>query len=213
MQYNSMKVDFSKATKEQLEKLKALCVEFNLIPAPVNPNPAPVPPVKKFGEAKLKDGTVIKWEGEQPLTVGASLLVIDPANPEGFLPMPNTPEEGIALEDGTVIKVVDGKITELIPATVTPPAPDMSAQVEQIQKQFNEVTEKFNTVAKEKETLEGELKTVKEEFEGLKKSNEETNAKLKETLEVFAKAMETPASNPVEEPAYIKSGIGSKVGK
>lgn len=212
-----MKVDFSKATKEQLEKLKALCVEFNLIPATQVPaNQTPAPPVKKFGEAKTKDGTVIKWEGETPLAVGATLLVIDPANPEGFLPMPNTPEEGTMLEDGATIKVVDGKVTELIPAAA-PVTPDPA--MAQIQKQFNEVSEKFNSVSKEKETLENELKSLKEtveaskvEFEAVKKAHDETTAKLKETLELFAKAMETPASNPVEEP-FIKSGIGSKVGK
>lgn len=216
-----MKFDFSKLKKEQEEKLKALLAEFNIIPA--TPPATPAVPVKKFGEAKLKDGTVIKWEGEGALTVGASLLVVDSANPEGFLPIPNSPEEGYSLEDGTIFKTVDGKVTEVTPAApVVPPAtPDPAAQVAQMSAELKEVNEKFATANKEKETLTNEVKTIKSDFEknkteldGVKKSLEETTKKLTETLAMFAEVMKAPDEKPIEKPEFKPvSGIGSKVGK
>jgi regulator of replication initiation timing len=208
-----MKFDFSKLSKEQGEKIKALLVEFNVIPAPVTPvvTPTTTPEVKKFGEAKLKDGTVIKWEGDSALAVGASLLVIDPANPEGFLPIPNSPEEGYMLEDGTIFKVEDGKVTELTPAVapvvepVEQSAPAVVAQVAQMQSQLDEVNSKFSSVTKEKETLNTELETLKAEFAKVKTT-------LSETVEMFKTAMETPATEPAETPTYKPlSGIGSKI--
>ena len=208
-----MKFDFSKITSEQVEKLKALCVEFNLMPSSTAPiaQPTPTPaPVQKFGEGTLKDGTVIKWEGDAPLAVGTSLLVIDPSNPEAFLPMPDGEVE---LADGTKLVVKDSKVESLTPVTpVTPPAPDMTAQVAQMSEQLKEVSEKFEAVSKEKETLNVELSASKAEIESVKKSLEETNAKLKETLEMFSKVLEAPASEPIETPANKPmSGIGSKI--
>jgi hypothetical protein len=208
-----MKFDFSKITNEQVEKLKALCVEFNLMPAPVVQAPIAQTPAteKKFGEGTLKDGTVIKWEGDAPLAVGTSLLVIDPANPEAFLPAPEGEHE---LADGTKFTIKDGKIEAITPVeVVAPPAtPDMSAQVAQMSEQLKEVSEKFEAVSKEKETLNVELSASKTEIESVKKSLEETNAKLKETLEMFSKVLEAPASEPIETPANKPmSGIGSKI--
>lgn len=210
-----MKFDFSKITNEQVEKLKALCVEFNLMPAPVAQNPAPVAnpaPVQKFGEGTLKDGTVIKWEGDAPLAVGTSLLVIDPANPEAFLPAPEGEHE---LADGTKFTIKDGKVESITPVVaevVAPVQPDMSAQVAKMSEQLKEVSEKFEAVSKEKETLNVELSASKTEIESVKKSLEETNAKLKETLEMFSKVLEAPASEPIETPANKPmTGIGSKL--
>lgn len=209
-----MKFDFSKITNEQIEKLKALCVEFNLIPAPAV---APVvatatpAPVQKFGEGTLKDGTVIKWEGDAPLAVGTPILVIDPANPEAFLPAPEGEHE---LADGTKLVIKEGKVDSLTPAVVTetPATPDMSAQVAQMSAELAEVKEKFESVSKEKETLTSELATSKSEIESVKKSLEDTNSKLKETLEMFSKVMEAPVEPPVETPQNKPmSGIGCKV--
>lgn len=209
-----MKFDFSKITNEQIEKLKALCVEFNLIPAPVAPvSVAPVTPapVQKFGEGTLKDGTVIKWEGETPLAVGTPILVIDPTNPEAFLPAPEGEHE---LADGTKLVIKDGKVESLTTVAVTeaPVVPDMSAQVAQMSAELSEVKEKFNAVNKEKESLSNELATSKTEIESVKKSLEDTNSKLKETLEMFSKVMEEPKEAPIETPQNKPmSGIGSKV--
>lgn len=210
-----MKFDFSKITNEQIEKLKALCVEFNLIPAPVAQTPvAPVTPapVQKFGEGTLKDGTVIKWEGETPLVVGTPILVIDPANPEAFLPSPDGEFE---LADGTKLVIKDGKVeslTPVAPADQAPATPDMTAQVAQMSAELAEVKEKFDAVSKEKETLTSELATSKSEIESVKKSLEDTNSKLKETLEMFSKVMEEPKEAPIEKPQNKPiSGIGSKV--
>lgn len=59
-----------------------------------------------FMEAKLKDGTIVQYEGE--LNVGTALNVID-AGGQLVKPEDTTHE----LEDGTLVTTVDGFVTEL----------------------------------------------------------------------------------------------------
>lgn len=61
----------------------------------------------KFMEAKLKDGTIVQYEGE--LNVGTALNVIDAGGQ--VTPAPNGSHE---LEDGTIVTVAEGVVSEVI---------------------------------------------------------------------------------------------------
>lgn len=182
-------------TDELKGKFKALLAEFNVIPQPVTPAPvvaAPVvtEPVKKFGEAKTKDGTIIKWEGDAPYAVGTVLMVIDPANPEGFLP---APDGEVVLEDGTVLTIEGGAIKEIKPAA--PAAPEVPAvpAMPDMSKQFAEVEQKFADLKKEKEDSE---KALRDEIAKLTGS-------VKQMFSLLGEAMETPTANPIEDPKNV----------
>lgn len=189
---------FIGVTPELKDRFKALLKEFNVMPvAPVTNTPVipatPAPEAKKFGEATLKDGTVVKWEGEQ-LIAGVPLMVIDPNNPEGFLPAPDGEHE---VADGTIIVVEGGIVKEVkavAPATPEAPAmPDMSAQ-------FKAVEDKFNSEKKELETK------FTSEIESLKKANEDLSKFVKGFTQMFSEAMDTPTADPIETPKPMSKG-------
>lgn len=212
----NVKFDFSKLGKEGVDKIKALLQEYNVLPAavvaPANTTPVvPVAPAPaKFGEGKLKDGTVVKWEGEGMIAQGFPVMVIDPANPTAFLP---APDGDLEFEDGTIVTVKDGKVESVKPAAAPPApvmAPEMQAAMKKLETELQDVNQKFEAVKKEKETSEA---TLKKELDANKASLEKVQKDLTDTLEMFKKVMETPVADPVNIPAkpIIKSGIGSKV--
>lgn len=66
---------------------------------------------KTFAEVKLKDGTVIAYDGDMPME-GMEVWVI-PSDGTDKLP---APDGVLVLEDGSQIEVVAGKITKVAPA-------------------------------------------------------------------------------------------------
>jgi len=189
---------FNGITDELRASFKDLLNKFNVTPvvAPVvAQNPVTQTPTEKFGEAKLKDGTVIKWEGEQPLTAGLALLVIDTANPEGFIPVPDGEHE---LEDGTIVITESGLVKEVkAVAPVVEEAPVTPEMIAQMSKELSEVKEQFSSVSKEKTDLEAKFNS---EIKALKDSIEASNKIVKDMFEIFGKAIEAPSANPVEAP-------------
>lgn len=71
---------------------------------------------QKFMDAKLKDGTIVSWEGDAP-AMGLPIMVVDEAGNK--LPAPDGEHE---LEDGTVIVVSGGMIVEVKPSAEAAPA-------------------------------------------------------------------------------------------
>jgi hypothetical protein len=140
-----------------------------------------------MGEVKTKEGTIIKWEGDQPYAVGTMLMVIDPANPNGFLP---APDGEVILEDGTVLMIEGGAIKEIKP--VTPAVPEVPAMPD-MSKQFAEVEAKFSALKKEKEDSVSELKAEIENLRGT----------VKQLFSILGEAMEAPTAEPQEEPKNI----------
>lgn len=187
------KSKFIGVTEELKGRFKALLQEFNVMPvapiANVAPVVTPTPEAKKFGEATLKDGTVVKWEGEQ-LVSGVPLLVIDPNSPEGFLPAPDGNHE---MQDGTVIVVEGGLVKEV--KAVAPVAPEVAPVV------TPDMTAQFSKIEKDKEALEVKFNA---EIESLKKSNEELTKFIKGFTAMFSEAMDTPMADPIETPANAK---------
>ncbi len=93
------------------EQKATLKVELNALPQipVVAPTPAPVVDVvapSTFGEAKLMDGTVIKYDTEV-LAVGSTVTVVTES---GELPAPNGEHE---LENGDKIYITDGKVDKI----------------------------------------------------------------------------------------------------
>ena len=199
-----MEIKFKGEIGKFKEGISNLIKEFNVVFAPV-PTPVapatPVTPVAKFGEATTKDNTVIKWEGDAPLAVGTPLMVIDPTNPNGFLPMPDGEVE---LMDGTKLTVKEGKVEVLTPITqapATPQAPDMTAQVAQMKAEIETVKENFS---KEKSELETKHNA---EIENMKKQMDAVAKIVKEGFEMFASALDVPTADPVTTPTKVTKGF------
>lgn len=201
---DTKKFTFIGVTEDLKTKFKALLKEFNIVATPVIPA-TQAAPVKKFGEAVLKDDTIIKWEGEMPLGVGVALLVIDPANPEGFLPMPDGDHE---LKDGSKITVEAGMVKVYTPAAAPvtpPPATDTAAVLQRIESEIAGLKSKFSEVEKD---LTDKLNA---EIEANKKLNEVLTNTVKNGFEIFALAMDTPTADPVDPPTgKVKKGIFEK---
>lgn len=200
-----MEIKFKGEIGKFKEGISNLIKEFNVVFAPVTATPVapatPATPEKKFGEATTKDNTVIKWEGEMPLAVGTPLMVIDPANPNGFLPMPDGEVE---LMDGTKLTVKEGKVEVLTPvaqAPATPQAPDMTAQVAQMKAEIETVKENFS---KEKSELETKHNA---EIENMKKQMDAVAKIVKEGFEMFASALDVPTADPVTTPTKVTKGF------
>jgi len=195
------KFTFIGVTDELKTKFKSLLKEFNVTPTPVNPAPVVTPPAATFGEGVLKDGTVVKWEGEAALAVGMPVMVIDPANPEGFLP---APDGSLEFEDGSIAVVVAGIVTEYTPAAapvveeVAPIVePGMSAQIATLREELEALKLKFSEVDNSVEVK------LSAEIETLKTALDNSNKTVKEMFELFGAAMDTPTANPIEAPKVM----------
>jgi hypothetical protein len=131
----------------------------------------------KFMEAKLKDGTIVQYEGE--LNVGTALNVIDAGGQVS--PAPNGSHE---LEDGTIVTVSEGIVSEVI-------KPEVEVEIEA-----------------EKPVLMAEVEAkIAEALSAHKNENKQLLAKLSEQAELVKdmfEVVEKLAAEPqgeVEKPA------------
>jgi len=163
---------------EAIEKLSGLVSKFNAEPTTE----------QTFIDAKLVDGTIVRYES---LEVGLPLMVIDEAGNE--LPAPDGEHE---LEDGTMLTVEGGIITEV--ATKTEEAPEMEMPIEQPMAAVESVSKE------DFETLKTEVDNLKTRFEEFTKTNETLTADnvalkeiVKETFSIVEKLAKVPSDNPV----------------
>jgi len=166
---------------EAIEKLSGLVAKFNATNTTENTTSA-------FEDAKLMDGTIVRYE---KLEVGMPLMVIDEAGAE--LPAPDGEH---TLEDGTVITVEGGIITEI--ETKEEETPEEEAPIEQPMAAVETVSkEDFEALKAEVDTL----KTKFEEFatvnETLKAENTAMKAIVKETFSIVEALANVPTENPV----------------
>lgn len=146
-------------------KLKSAFMQFSETPKVEEPI--------KMAEAKLIDGNVVSVEGE--FVVGAKIYLV---TPEGLVPAPNGEHTA---EDGTVITVLDGVITEV--ASKEEEAPE----AEVVPEQMAEIAKMKCEMA----AMLAEIKSLKAEF-----SKQNETSKL--TLSAINKIIETPVTEPVE---------------
>lgn len=165
---------------------------------------------QKFGKAMLPDGSVLVWEGEP--AIGTQVMV---ETPEGNVPAASGE---YTLEDGTVITIVDGVITEIeAPANEgedanagngegAAPAQDMANDLNPPQTTPKEVIERVEKVQR---FAEDEIKALRENFTAmseevatLKSQNEELSkfrAQMLTFNESVAKAIEDLGDAPQVE--------------
>lgn len=148
---------------------------------------------QNFKEAKLKDGTVIYYEGDMPVE-GLEVWVI-PTDGTDKLPAP----DGVhTLEDGTQLEVVAGKITKVVaaaPMSTEAPTdtPTVVPATEAAAKRIVESTIKETVFTKEE--VDAKINAVtdafNEKFEAHKKETETTISTLTKANENLTKEVAT----------------------
>ena len=149
-------------------KLKSAFMQFGAEPVAV----AQEEPIK-MAEIKLVDGNVVSVEGE--FVVGAKIYLV---TPEGLVAAPNGEHTA---EDGTVVTVMDGVVTEI----------EAKEEVEEIEA---EKPEQMGEVDK----LKTEMSAMAKELASLKASFEKQSETVKLTLSAINKIVETPVTEPIE---------------
>jgi hypothetical protein len=147
-------------------KLKSAFMQFGAEPVAV----AQEEPIK-MAEIKLVDGNVVSVEGE--FVVGAKIYLV---TPEGLVAAPNGEHTA---EDGTVVTVMDGVITEIEAKEEAPEAekPEQMGEVDKLKTEM--------------EAMAKELASLKAEF-----TKQSETSKL--TLSAINKIIETPVTEPIE---------------
>ena len=130
---------------------------------------------QKFIDAKLKDGTIVSYDGETP-AVGMPLFVIDEKGER--LPVPDGEHE---LEDGSVIVTNGGMIVEIKPSATEEP----KAEEEMSEGNVAPVAQSTPPVDVKSivESIIKETRFVNEEYEAKFLAIENENATLKTEIE------------------------------
>lgn len=128
----------------------------------------------KFEKVSLKDGSELNYEGN--LEVGTPVMVMDA---EGK-PSP-APDGSYETNDGTVIKVAEGKVSEIVAAAPPAPAVDMES-----------VNASFAKLEARLSAQEKTIKDIKKENISLKKELETSNEDLSTISLAFEKVIKMP---------------------
>jgi hypothetical protein len=152
---------------------------------------------QSFSESKLKDGTIISYESES-LEKGVPLFVLDEAG--NRLPAPDGEH---VLEDGSVIVVIEGIVSEVKPAEPIEEE-EMSGDAAPTAKPLNESDVKriVETIVKETVFSNAEyvakFEAIENENKELKSEVEKLSALLKETFSIVEKISAEPSEKPKE---------------
>lgn len=135
------------------------------------------------------DKGILVWDGEEDLKVGDAVM-IEGENGEGA----EATEGDYKLEDGTIIKVAEGKVAEIIAPEAdteeeTPAEEEMAEEEAPAEDKTEEETPDYKA---EIEALKAEIEALKAEIEAIK----EDATKMSAEIEKFAKA---PAVAPAHE--------------
>jgi hypothetical protein len=184
-------------TPEQKAEFKKFMGEN---PAFTAPTPAPSTTPAVFGQGKLKDGTVVKYDTET-LAVGSTVMVVTGEGQE--LPAPAGEH---TLEDGTVIIVDEtGKVLEV--KASTPEAP-----VVQEQAATNPLVDALRQLMEGKfESANKEIENSKKEVETLKATVAEQAKHLDAFRTFFSSLIELPTEAPSSKPEEFVSKKRNKV--
>lgn len=173
---------------------------------------------ENFEEAKLIDGTIVKWEGE--LADGTALTVV---MPEGEVAAPDGIHE---LSDGTLVETAGGLVVNIEAAG------QQEKDKEEEEMYDNEFTEEKvselieSAVAKyaesftatlelmksENDKLKAELAEVKNAKEEMKEEFSSTLNKVAEDLEELAKSEESTAKKPQEFKQMTRAERAARMG-
>lgn len=137
-----------------------------------------------FETAMLKDGTIVKWEGE--LSVGTIVMV---ETAEGDIPAPNATHE---LEDGTLVTTLDGIVTEIVKPEMEAPEVEISVEAEEFAtvSHFNEVVE----------SLESKISDLTASIESLVAERVAHKQAMSKVVELVEKVIDLPSEEPTKKP-------------
>lgn len=160
---------------------------------------AEVPPPSTSKEAKLQDGTVIKYTGDA-LAVDSIVTIV---TADGEVP---APEGELILEDGTNITVVkkgaDSVVSEIetAGAEVTEPADMSSVEGKKVSERVTKIVEKFEAQFK---AVDEEKKALKLELEALKLKVGKQGAQIITTTDMLIAFGEVETDAAIEAPVDI----------
>lgn len=158
---------------------------------------------QKFKDAKLQDGTVIRYDGETPAK-GARIMCI---TADGEVPCPDGDH---VLETGETVTVKGGLIDAVKPAGE--PEQEMADDPNKVAEQAKaeEVKKVIESIVKE--TVFAETKDLKEKFAALEALNKKQGEELaaakevnKQLFSMIEQIADLPSDEPAEEP---KKGLG-----
>ena len=192
--------DSKKDFKAALSKLKDAAIAFKDAMTP-----------QKFGKSTLADGTIMEWEGDEPMPgMPAMVMGADGA------PVPAPDGEYTLPENGTVVTVEAGVIATVTPsAAVEDAAPldnkaantGMESQGTMSPAVAKEITERIEKVSKfateETEAIKTNLTAMSETFAAFKVEFEAVkaeNVSLKEQLMSFSKVVSDAINELGEQP-------------
>lgn len=145
---------------------------------------------EKFLDAKLKDGTVIKVEGEE-LVEGAKVVVV---TEEGEVPAPDGVHE---LEDGSKVETKEGVVAKIeAPEMEEEPTVEVEVEAEEeVVEDKVDVTEELYALLKDMmekisdkmKKMEEKMEKVENDFENFKKEPASSKIKTGKTEEKFSK--------------------------
>lgn len=162
--------------KEALEKIKMLFAEA-------------VPAQAVMTDYKTNDGKTISCEGELKQGSKCAMKAADGSASQ-------LPDGDYTLEDGTVITVVSGAITNVVP----PAAPEMEMannEMELLKKDIADIKSRMGMSADEKtafEALKAENETLKSSLEAVKNQLSTFSATVKEGFKLVESIAEAPVA-------------------
>lgn len=170
-----------KTTKEEaaklLDSLKKLRLSIE--------NGDPIEDEITMAEAVLKDGTIVRYEGE--LAEGVAIMVV---TPEGEMPAPDGEHE---LEDGTIITVAEGKVTAITPAE---PSVEVEVEAGDYKKEMGVAMSKIDDLTQKIAALEKANEAQKSQISQLVKF-------CQQNIELVQQLADMPAAQPSPTPQPI----------
>ena len=171
---------------------------------------------EKFMDAKLQDGTIIRFDGDK-LDIGVAVNVVSDA---GVVPIP---DGEYYLEDGTEFKTVNGVVSEIkmveevpapeaaAPEAVQAPAPASAMTETQAKSIIESIIKETHFAINERiEKLEAESKTKAESFASANSEVETLKAtieKQEKTILALFSLVEKIANEPSAKPAETKKAF------
>lgn len=138
-----------------------------------------------MAEAVLKDGTIVRYEGE--LAEGVAIMVV---TPEGEMPAPDGEHE---LEDGTIISTSEGKVTAITPAE---PSVEVEVEAGDYKKEMGVAMSKIDDLTQKIAALEKANEAQKSQISQLVKF-------CQQNIELVQQLADMPAAQPSPNPQPI----------
>lgn len=160
------------------------------------------PVAAKFAEMKTKDGNIIMVDGDSA-AVGVAVMIAD----ETGQTMP-APDGDITLEDGTIISVKDGMITEVKPAAMEEETEETKLSKLEAQIAKLEISKKIATLKDEIDALKAEKAALSEQTKKATEALEKQEAFTKELFAIVEKLADMPSaeSKQVKKDGFAKTG-------